>query len=67
MLAARRSRLRTGKQFYMSQRLIFRWSYKHPKTGKVVRAKRRPFPMLIDDDTGEMTFAEKKTAPAKAL
>ena len=32
-------------------KLIFRWSYKHPKTGKIIRPKNgRPFPMLVRED-----------------
>lgn len=30
------------------KRLIFRWWYRHPKTGRIIRAKHRPFPMWID-------------------
>ncbi len=25
--------------------VIFRWSYKHPDSGQVIRAKKRPFPI----------------------
>lgn len=31
------------------KRLIFRWTRKDPKTGQIVRARKRPFPMWVDD------------------
>jgi hypothetical protein len=31
------------------KRLIFRWWYKHPKTGKIIRSKNgRPMPIWVD-------------------
>jgi hypothetical protein len=36
------------KEIPPGKQLIFRWSKVDPKTGKVIRARRRPFPILID-------------------
>jgi len=30
------------------KRLIFRWWYRHPVTGEIIRARKRPFPMWVD-------------------
>lgn len=30
------------------KKLIFSWTRIDSKTGKVIRAKRRPFPMIVD-------------------
>jgi hypothetical protein len=29
--------------------LIFRWTYRHPRTGKIIRATIRPFPIWVKD------------------
>jgi hypothetical protein len=31
------------------KKVIFRWSFIHPQTGAKIVARRRPFPMLVDD------------------
>ncbi|MGE4443229.1 MAG: hypothetical protein AB7D27_17345 [Desulfomicrobium sp.] len=32
----------------LGKTLVFRWTRKCPKTGKIIRAKHRPFPMWVD-------------------
>lgn len=34
------------------KKLIFRWTYKHPETGEIIRPKNgRPFPIWVDADS----------------
>ena len=47
----------------MAKRLVFRWSFIHHITKKLVRAKTRPFPLWVHDN-GSVTlaFGQKETA-----
>ncbi|WP_158616662.1 hypothetical protein [Corallococcus sp. CA054B] len=44
------------------KKLIFRWSRTDPSTGQVIYARRRPFPILVDDTSSNPRF-RKPVAP----